>query len=56
VDAVMELLEVCLKTSYFQFGDTLFQQKKGMAEGSSLSPVVIKEVAIESAEKRFVCV
>jgi hypothetical protein len=40
VDSIMELLEVCLKTCYFQFRDKFFQQKNGMATGSSLSPVV----------------
>ena len=38
-DSIMELVEVCLKTSYFQFGDKFFQQKDGMAIGSSLFPV-----------------
>jgi hypothetical protein len=40
VDSIMELLEVCLKTSYFQFRDKFFQLKDGMAMDSSLSPVV----------------
>jgi hypothetical protein len=40
VDALMELLEVCLKTTYFQVGNRFFQQKDGMAMGNSLSPVV----------------
>jgi hypothetical protein len=36
----MELLEVCLRTTYFQVGDKLLQQKDGMAMGSSLLPIV----------------
>jgi hypothetical protein len=36
----MELLEVCLRTTYFQVDDKFFQQKDGMAMGSSLSPIV----------------
>jgi hypothetical protein len=36
----MELLEICLKTTYFQVEDKFFQQKVGMMMGSSLSPVV----------------
>jgi hypothetical protein len=36
----MELLEVCLKTTYFQVDDKFFQQKDGMAMGKALSPVV----------------
>jgi hypothetical protein len=40
LDGVMELLEVCIKTTYFQLEDKFYQQKEGMAMGSSLSPVV----------------
>jgi hypothetical protein len=39
-EAIMELLEVCLKTTYFQVDDKFFQQKDRMAMGSSLSSVV----------------
>jgi hypothetical protein len=35
----MELLKVCLRTTYFQ-ADKFFQQEDGMATGSSLSPIV----------------
>jgi hypothetical protein len=31
VEAIMELLEVCLRTTYFQVYDKFFQQKGGMA-------------------------
>jgi hypothetical protein len=34
VEAIMELLEVCLRTTYFQVDDKYFQQKDGMAMGS----------------------
>jgi hypothetical protein len=40
VEAIMELLEGCLKTTYFHVDDKFFQQKDGMAMGSTLSPVV----------------
>jgi hypothetical protein len=40
VEAITELLEVCLKTTYLQVDDKFFQQKDGMAMGSALSPVV----------------
>jgi hypothetical protein len=36
----MELVEVCLRTTYFQVGDMFSQQKEGMAVGSSLSLIV----------------
>jgi hypothetical protein len=55
----MELLEVCLKTTYFQVDDKFFQQKDGMAMGSSLSPIVsnifmvhFEKLALDSAQYR----
>jgi hypothetical protein len=57
VKAIMELLEVCLKTTYFQVDDKFFQQKYGMAMGSSLSPAVsnvfmehFEELALDSTQ------
>ena len=35
----MELLEVCLKTTYCQVDDKFFQQKESTTMGSSLSPM-----------------
>jgi hypothetical protein len=40
VDDIMELMETCLKTTDFKVEDTFFQQKDGMAMGSSLFLVV----------------
>jgi hypothetical protein len=40
VEDAMELLDVCLTTTYFQFEDKFYQQKEGMAMGNSLPPVV----------------
>jgi hypothetical protein len=39
VKAIMELLEVCSRTTYFQV-DKFFQQEDGMAMGNSPSPIV----------------
>jgi hypothetical protein len=39
-DATVEVLDVCLRTSYFQVGDTFFQQKDGMDTGSFLSLII----------------
>jgi hypothetical protein len=50
VEDIMELLEVCLRTTYFQVDDKFFQQKNGMAMGSSLSPVV-SNIFMEYYEK-----
>jgi hypothetical protein len=30
----MELLEICLRTTYFEVGDKFFQHKDGIAMGS----------------------
>jgi hypothetical protein len=50
VEAIMELLEVCLRTTYFQGDDKFFQQKDCMAMGSSLSPIVTN-IFMEHFEK-----
>jgi hypothetical protein len=49
VEAVMELLEVCLITTYFQVDDKFFQQKHGMAMGSSLP--IVSNIFMEHFEK-----
>jgi hypothetical protein len=46
----MELLKVCLRTTYFQVDDKFFQQKDGMAMRSSLSPIV-SNIFMENFEK-----
>jgi hypothetical protein len=55
----MELLYVCLTTTYFQFEDKFYQQKDGMAMGNSLSPVVsnifmehLEEMALDTADHK----
>jgi hypothetical protein len=50
IEDVMELLEVCLRTTYFQVDDKFFQQKNGMAMGSSVSPIV-SNICMEHFEK-----
>jgi hypothetical protein len=50
VEAIMELLEVCLRTTYFQVNDKFFQQKDGMVMGNSLSPIV-SNIFMEHFEK-----
>jgi predicted GIY-YIG superfamily endonuclease len=59
VEAVMELLEVCLRTTYFQVDDGFYQQKEGMAMGNSLSPIVsniymehFEQLALNSAQDK----
>jgi hypothetical protein len=59
----MELLEVCLRTTYFQVDDKFFQQEEGMAMamamGNSLSPIVsniftkhFEKMALDSAQHK----
>jgi hypothetical protein len=50
VRAIMELLDICLRTTYFPVDDKLFQQKDGMAMVSSLSPIV-SNIFMEHFEK-----
>jgi hypothetical protein len=50
VEAIMELLEVCLRIAYFQVDDKFFQQKNGMAMVNSLSAIVSK-IFTEQFEK-----
>jgi hypothetical protein len=59
VGAIMELLEVCLKTTYFQVDDKFFQQKDDMSMGNALSPVVsniymehFEELSLKTAAHR----
>jgi hypothetical protein len=46
VDAIMELLGICLKGIYFQDSGEFYQQTDRMAMGSPLSPV-IRNIYIE---------
>jgi hypothetical protein len=50
VDTIMELLQVCLKTTYFQSDDKFFQQKEGVAMGSCVS-VVVSNIFMEHFKK-----
>jgi hypothetical protein len=50
LEAIMEMLEVCLRTTYFQVDDKFFQQKDGMARGNSLYPIV-SSIFMEHFEK-----
>jgi hypothetical protein len=50
MEAIMELLNVCLRTPYFQAEDKFFQQKEGMAMGSSPS-LMTNNIYMEHFEK-----
>ncbi len=36
----LQLIELCLQSTYFQFHDTFYEQTDGAAMGSPLSPIV----------------
>jgi hypothetical protein len=40
IEGIIELLEVCVRTTYFQVEDRFYRQKNSMAMRSSLSPVI----------------
>jgi hypothetical protein len=59
VEDMMELLDICLTTMYFQFGDIFYQQKEGMAMGNSLTLVIsnifmehFQEIALDTADHK----
>lgn len=49
-ETIMELLEIYLRTIYFQVDGKFFQQKDGMAMGRSLSSVM-SNMFMEHSEK-----
>jgi hypothetical protein len=59
IEAIVELLEVCLRTTDFQTDNKFFQQRNGMAVGSSQSPIVnniftdhFEKLALDSAQHK----
>ena len=40
VEHIISLLELCLKTTYFQFQGRFYEQIQGAAMGSPISPIV----------------
>jgi hypothetical protein len=59
IEDVIELLDICLTTTYFQFEDKFYQQKEGMAMGNSLFPVFsnifmehFEEMSLDTADHK----
>ena len=50
---ICQLTKICLKSTYFQFRDELFEQLEGAAMGSPLSPI-IANLFMESLEERAI--
>ena len=55
-DRIAELLDLCLRSTYFSYNDTFYEQKEGAAMGSPVSAVVanlymeyFEQIAIESS-------
>ena len=53
---LVQLIELCLRTTYFQFEDKFYEQSEGAAMGSPLSPVIanlymeyLEETALQTA-------
>ncbi|CAL8110124.1 unnamed protein product [Orchesella dallaii] len=53
LDEVMELVTICLNTTYFRFRDKTYKQLKGTPMGSPLSPV-IADLCMEWVEENVV--
>ena len=51
VDTILELLAFCLNNTYFVFQDTFYEQTKGAAMGSPISPI-IANIFMEAFEQR----
>ena len=52
-DNILELLEFCLNNTYFLFQDQYFEQTKGAAMGSPVSPIVAN-IYMEAFEDRAI--
>jgi hypothetical protein len=48
----VELLDIYVATTYFQFEDKFYQQKEGMAMGNSVPPVVSNIYEMDHFEER----
>ena len=53
VDNILELLAFCLNNTYFVFQDTYYEQNKGAAMGSPISPI-IANIFMEAFEQRAI--
>ena len=53
VDTILELLAFCLNNTYFVFQDTYYEQTKGAAMGSPISPI-IANIFMEAFEQKAI--
>ena len=52
-NTILELLDFCLNNTYFVFQDTFYEQTKGAAMGSPISPI-IANIFMEAFEHRAI--
>ena len=52
-DTILELLGFCLNNTYFVFQETFYEQTKGVAMGSPISPI-IASIFMEAFENRAI--
>lgn len=59
VNAIVELINLCMETTYFRVGDQFYKQNQGMPMGSPISPIVsniymefFEQLAISTALKK----
>jgi hypothetical protein len=48
----MDLLDICVTATYFQFEDKFYHQKEGMAMGNSLFPVASNVIYLRSVSRK----
>lgn len=53
IPTIMELLSICVNTTYFQFKEKFYKQTDGMAMGSSLSPFMAN-IFMENLEQEAI--
>ena len=51
-DEICELTNLCLRSTFFRFNDSYYEQKDGTAMGSPLSPVVAN-IFMEELKKQL---
>ena len=51
VDQIVELVDICLKTTYFSYRGKYYRQQHGCAMGSPVSPIVVN-LCMEDFEQR----